>query len=185
MTGAVRRVRIASVMPHDTTPTRGRYVRYARPIATAAALALAVAALGASMTDLGPWYQGLRFPPWKPPDWLFGPAWTTIFALAALSASRAWEHAPTLAYRARLLALFLVNGLLNVAWSALFFRLHRPDWAMTEVVLLWASIVVLIVYTWRASPFAALLLLPYLAWVTFATALNWQVVQLNAPFGAG
>jgi tryptophan-rich sensory protein len=162
----------------------GRYAKYARPIASAAALALVVAALGSTMTDLGPWYSGLRFPAWKPPDWLFGPAWTTIFACVALSAGRAWVHSPSLPYRARLLALFVVNGLLNVAWSALFFGLHRPDWAMTEVVVLWASIVVLIVYAWRASPVAALLLVPYLAWVSFAAALNWAVVKLNAPFGA-
>jgi tryptophan-rich sensory protein len=165
--------------------TQGRYARYARPITTAAALALAIAALGATMTDTGPWYQALRFPSWKPPDWLFGPAWTTIFALCALAAGRAWVHAPSLAYRARLLALFLGNGCLNVAWSALFFGLHRPDWAMTEVLLLWASIVVLVVYCWRASPFASVLLLPYLAWVTFASALNWTVVRLNAPFAGG
>lgn len=163
----------------------GRYARYARPVATAAALAVAVAALGTTMTDLGPWYQGLRFPPWKPPDWLFGPAWTTIFALAAMSASRAWVHSPDLAYRARLLALFLLNGLLNLAWSALFFAAHRPDWAMNEVVILWASIAALMAFTWRASPFASLLLLPYLAWVSFASVLNWHVVKLNAPFGAG
>jgi tryptophan-rich sensory protein len=163
----------------------GRYARYARPIAAAAAVAIAIAAVGSSLTDLGPWYQALKFPPWKPPDWLFGPAWTAIFTLAGLAAGRAWVHAPDLAYRAQLLALFLVNGLLNVAWSALFFGLHRPDWAMTEVILLWLSIVALIVYTWRASPFAALLLVPYLTWVTFATALNWQVVKLNAPFGGG
>jgi benzodiazapine receptor len=163
----------------------GRYARYARPIATAAALAVAVAALGTSMTDLGPWYQGLRVPPWKPPDWLFGPAWTMIFALAAMSASRAWVHAPDLKYRARLLALFLLNGLLNLAWSALFFAAHRPDWAMNEVVLLWTSIAVLMAFTWRASPFASLMLLPYLAWVSFAAVLNWHVVKLNTPFGAG
>jgi benzodiazapine receptor len=163
----------------------GRYARYARPFATAAALAVVVAALGTTMTDLGPWYQSLKTPPWKPPDWLFGPAWTTIFALAALSAGRAWVNAPSLAYRARVLALFLINGLLNLAWSALFFTLHRPDWAMNEVVLLWASILVLVVYTWRASPFASMLLLPYLAWVSFASVLNWQIVKLNAPFGPG
>ncbi len=163
----------------------GRYARYARPIATAAALAMLIAAFGMTMTDLGPWYQSLQFPPWKPPDWLFGPAWTLIFALTAMSASRAWVRRPDIAYRARLLALFLGNGILNILWSALFFRLHRPDWAFTEVVLLWISIAVLIVYTSRASKLAAALLVPYLAWVTFAARLNYEIVRLNGPFGAG
>jgi tryptophan-rich sensory protein len=75
--------------------------------------------------------------------------------------------------------LFGLNALLNVAWSALFFRLHRPDWALLEVVLLWLSIAMLIVLLARISGRASLLLVPYLAWVSFAGVLNWAVVQLN------
>lgn len=163
----------------------GRYARYARPIATAAALAMLIAAFGMTLTDLGPWYQSLRVPPWKPPDWLFGPAWTLIFSLAAMSASRAWVRRTDIPYRARLLALFLGNGILNLLWSVLFFRLHRPDWALNEVALLWLSIAALMIYTYRASRLSAVLLLPYLAWVTFAARLNYEVVRLNGPFGGG
>ena len=152
-----------------------------KPIAAAAAVAVAV---GASATDLGPWYQALRKPSSQPPDWLFGPAWTLIYALAALSAATAWTAAREGAQRTRIVALFGLNALLNVLWSELFFGLHRPDWALAEVVLLWLSILTLIIALRPISSHAAWLLLPYLAWVTFAGVLNQAVVRLNAPFGA-
>ena len=80
------------------------------------------------------------------------------------------------------LGLFALNINLNVLWSGLFFRVQRPDLALVEVVFLWLSIVALIVVLWRMSRMASALLLPYLAWVTFAAALNLAVVRLNAPF---
>jgi len=151
------------------------------PVAIAAAAAVLVAALGATMTDLGPWYQALRKPSWQPPDWLFGPAWTIIFALAALAGVTAWRRAPSRAAREWVLALFLLNGFLNILWSLLFFRLHRPDWALVEVVALWLSILLPMVVVWRWAPLATWLLAPYLAWVAFAGALNLAVVRLNPP----
>lgn len=153
-----------------------------RPILIAAAAAIAVAALGSSMTDIGPWYQGLRFPGWKPPDWLFGPAWTTIFALCALSAATAWRDARETAQREWMIGLFALNGFLNVLWSFLFFTARRPDWALIEVFALWFSILMLIGSLQRYSRPAAWMLVPYLAWVSFAAALNWAVVSMNAPF---
>jgi tryptophan-rich sensory protein len=152
------------------------------PVVIAAAAAVAVAGLGAFMTDLGPWYQGLRQPPWKPPDWLFGPGWTVIFAFAAAAGVTAWRAAPDQSSREWLLVLFSLNGFLNIFWSLLFFRLRRPDWALVEVVFLWLSILLLIVAVARYSKAAAALLAPYLAWVTFAGMLNRAVVELNAPF---
>jgi translocator protein len=147
----------------------------------AALLASVVAALGALVTDLGPWYYHLNLPAWKPPDWAFGPAWTVIFALAALSGYLSWVSGPRDAREARILALFLVNGILNIAWSVLFFRLHRPDWALLEVGLLWLSILGLIVLSAPRSPLASLLLVPYLLWVSFASVLNYSVVRMNGP----
>jgi translocator protein len=155
-----------------------------RPMLAAGIAALAVAALGALITDLGPWYYHLSLPGWKPPDWLFGPAWTLIFSLAAISGYLSWTRAPRNdVSQARILALFLVNAMLNVAWSVLFFRLHRPDWALLEVVLLWVSIVALMVMASRSSHLASWLLLPYLLWVSFAGVLNLSVVRLNGPMG--
>lgn len=157
-------------------------LRRRRPVALAALAALAVAALGALATDLGPWYQGLEQPAWKPPDVLFGPAWTVIYTLTALSALLALQKAAPGAARHNLLAFFGVNATLNVLWSLLFFRFQRPDWALYEVVPFWASICVLVLATARVSRLASGLLLPYLAWVSFAAALNLAVVRLNAPF---
>lgn len=154
------------------------------PVAVAAAAALFVASLGGSMTDLGPWYQNLRKPSWQPPDWLFPPAWTTIFALTAASAVLAWRAAPSSTMREWIIGLFCLNGFLNILWSGLFFRLRRPDWALIEVAVLWLSIVVLIFVTGRVSRTAAWLLVPYLLWVSFASALNYAVAKLNGPFGA-
>jgi benzodiazapine receptor len=153
------------------------------PIAVAAGSAILVASVGATMTDIGPWYQGLAKPSWQPPDWLFGPAWTLIFALAALSAATAWRDAPDQASREWMVGLFAINGVLNILWSALFFRLRRPDWALVEVAFLWLSVLALILLLRRYSRLAAWLLSPYLAWVTFAAVLNLAMVRLNAPFG--
>jgi len=154
-----------------------------RAIATAAAAATAVALLGGVASPIGPWYYALTKPWFQPPDWAFAPAWTVIFALTALSGVWAWQANPPLRPWARILALYAINGLLNVLWSALFFTLHRPDWALCEVPALWLSVLGLIVTIWPYSRRAAWVLVPYLVWVAFAALLNLAVVQLNAPFG--
>ena len=155
-----------------------------RAIATAALAALAAAGLGALSTDIGAWYASLREPTWKPPDLLFGPAWTLIYALAALAGVQAWTRTPDKPGRDGILIAFGLNAVLNVVWSLLFFRLRRPDWALSEVGLLWASIALLMVVLGRRRPSAAALLAPYLLWVAFAGVLNSEVVRLNVPFGA-
>jgi translocator protein len=152
-------------------------------IIVAAASVSLVAVIGGLMTDVGPWYEGLRFPKLRPPNWLFGPAWTLLFILIAAAGVIAWESADDPAGRFQIVVLFAINGVLNLFWSPLFFKLRRPDWAFYELLLFWLSIVVLIAVVGRVSSFAACLLVPYLAWVTFAGWLNWRVVQLNKPFG--
>jgi benzodiazapine receptor len=146
---------------------------------------MAVAALGALTTELGPWYYRLHKPAWQPPDWLFGPAWTLIFALAALAGVLYWKQRENRNDRLQLLAAFALNAFLNTFWSLLFFRVKRPDWALDEVGFLWLSIGLLIVLLARGSRIGAWLLVPYLAWVSFAAALNWKIVQLNMPFLTG
>ena len=153
------------------------------PVTIATAMALCVAALGATITDLGPWYQALAKPGWNPPDVVFPMGWTLIYALITIAGITAWRAAPTAAKAEWVIVLFALNGFLNITWSLIFFRLQRPDWAFTELVLLWLSILVMILYCGRFSRSAAALLVPYLAWVSFAGALNWAVVELNAPFG--
>ncbi|KQP39408.1 MULTISPECIES: TspO/MBR family protein [unclassified Methylobacterium] len=153
------------------------------PVVTAAAAALVTALAGGLLTTTGPWYQSLRRPSWKPPDWAFGPVWTTIFTLTAISAVIAWHAEAGTSARGALLATYGVNLVLNIAWSGIFFRLRRPDWAYLEVIALWLSIVALIAVTAQVSGIAALLLAPYLAWVSVATLLNRAIVRLNGPFG--
>ncbi len=154
-----------------------------RPIAVAAAAAVFVGALGSTVTDLGPWYQALQKPDWQPPGPAFGAIWTTIYALTAAAAVVTWRRAPKGAEREWLIGLFALNGFLNVLWSLLFFRVHRPDWSLIEVAFLWLSIVALIVFTSRHARLAGVLLTPYLIWVSIATVLNFEVVRLNGPFG--
>jgi len=149
------------------------------PIVVAALAVLAMGAGGGLLTDLGPWYQSLVQPEWKPPDIAFGPVWTTIFVLAAIGGVLAWSAAESIADRRLILTLFGVNAVLNLGWSALFFQLKRPDWALAELVLLWLSILALIVGLKRLSLAASLLVVPYLAWVTFAGVLNYAIVRLN------
>jgi translocator protein len=156
--------------------------RERKPVLAAAGVAVGVALLGMVTTNLGPWYQNLRKPAWQPPDALFGPVWTLIFALAALSFILYWRRLVLRNDRLEAIAAFLINGFLNVVWSLLFFGLQRPDWALYEVVLLWTSIVVMIALVKRSSTPAAVLLLPYLIWVSFAAVLNLAIVRLNAPF---
>ena len=156
--------------------------RSRKPVLAAAGAAAAVAALGAITTDLGPWYRALIKPDWQPPDALFGPAWTLIFALAAYSFVLYWWKPVRRDKRLEVIAAFVFNGFLNALWSLLFFRFERPDWALYEVAFLWGSIIVMIVLVGLTSRPAAALLIPYLLWVSFASVLNLKIVQLNAPF---
>jgi len=156
---------------------------WAAPLLVASLAAMLVAALGATMTDLGPWYQALAKPDWSPPDIAFPLAWTFIFGLTVLAAATAWRAAYDSATKDWLIILFAMNGTLNIVWSILFFRLQRPDWAILELGVLWISIVVLLAFTARFSKLGAALLLPYLIWVSTAGLLNWNVIELNGPFG--
>lgn len=149
------------------------------PVAAAIGWAVGLCLIGGLMTPRAQWYAQLRKPSWQPPGWLFGPAWTLILGLAAWSGVIAWDAARGPADHTAILVLFGVNGVCHLAWSPLFFKAQRPDWALGEVPFLWASILALVVGLWPIAPAAALLNLPYLAWVSFAAYLNWTIVRLN------
>lgn len=155
--------------------------RWLFPVLIAALAATAVAVMGATVTDVGPWYDSLKQPRWAPPDMAYGIAWTVIYALTALAGVNGWLASPR-REREWLIGLFALNGFLNILWSLLFFRLHRPDWALIEVLGLWLSVAALIITVWRRSIAGAVLLIPYLLWVTFAGYLNMTIVRLNGPF---
>ena len=153
-----------------------------RNVVVAIAAAFVVATAGGLLTELGPWYQALRVPPWKPPDWAFGPIWTTIFGLTTWAGLRGWRDARDASYRIRLVVLLALNGAFNILWSVLFFKLYRPDWAFVEVWFLWTSILGLLVLLGRTSRLSGALMVPYLAWVSTAAYLNYTIIQLNGPF---
>ncbi|AJP74055.1 TspO/MBR family protein [Sphingomonas hengshuiensis] len=152
------------------------------PILIAGFAAMAVAVAGATITDIGPWYHSLKQPRWAPPEMAYGVAWTAIYACTALAGVTGWLAMPNWREREWLLGMFALNGFLNIVWSLLFFRLHRPDWAVIEVLGLWLSVAALIVILWRRSMTGAVLMVPYLLWVTFAGYLNMTIVNLNGPF---
>ena len=137
-------------------------------IGVAALTAVAIAGLGGVLTEIGPWYRGLRKPSWQPPDWLFGPAWTVILGMAAAAGVLAWNGAADTAGQVRVLLLFAANAVFHVLWSPLFFRWRRPDWALAEVPFLWLSILAMVIWLAPYSTTASWLLVPYLVWVTFA-----------------
>ncbi|MEE4153786.1 MAG: TspO/MBR family protein [Erythrobacter sp.] len=153
------------------------------PVLVATVAAFGVAFLGATITDLGPWYQALEKPAWTPPDGLFPIAWTLIYALITVAGLNAWWTAPNARISQTVISLFALNGFLNITWSLLFFRLERPDFALIELGALWLSILVMMVYCGKFARTASWLLAPYLAWASYAAALNWAVVELNGPFG--
>jgi len=115
----------------------------------------------------------------------FGPAWTVILGLAAWSAIIAWYAADGPREQTSVVILFALNALFHFLWSPLFFRARRPDWALIEVVFLWASLVALVIGLWPISQQASLLIVPYLLWVSFAAWLNREIVKLNGPFARG
>ncbi len=152
------------------------------PTLVAAGGVTVVAVAGALLTELGPWYYGLKKPSWQPPDWLFGPAWTSIFICEAAAAVIAWNTLHWHPAMILLIALLVLNGALNMLWSLFFFKWHRPDYAQREVIFLWLSILAPMILLFTTVGWPGFLLLPYLLWVSFAAYLNLRIVRLNAPF---
>lgn len=124
------------------------------------------------------WYGLLQKPSFNPPSWVFGPVWTVLYILMAVSAWLVWEKADQAPVRLAL-SLFFVQLLLNVTWSILFFGMGRPDLAFGEILVLWALILAVTVLFYRVRPAAGLLMIPYLAWVSFAVVLNGFIWRLN------
>ena len=123
----------------------------------------------------GSWYAGLNKPSWNPPAWIFGPAWTLLYTLMAVAAWLVWKRAGF----TRPLALYFVQLALNAAWTPIFFGAHELGWALIEIVTMWIAIALTLISFFRVSSAAGWLLVPYLAWVTFATALNFALWKLN------
>lgn len=137
----------------------------------------AVASSGAFFRP-GAWYRQIAKPSWTPPNWLFGPAWSILYATIAVAGWLVWFEAgfdgaavPLTIYAAQLV--------FNALWSWLFFGLRRPDMAFAEGMMLWASVLATILAFYPVQPGAAYLLIPYLLWVSFAMVLNFTIWRLN------
>lgn len=143
-------------------------------------LCLGVAGLGGAITasSVGTWYQTLQKPSFNPPDWIFAPVWTTLYALMAIAAWRVWRRAGFTSGRNALL-LFAGQLGLNLAWSYLFFGLRRIDLALIEIVILLLAIAMNAILFWRIDRWAGALFVPYLGWVAFAAVLNGALWLLN------
>jgi benzodiazapine receptor len=140
-------------------------------------LCFAAASLGAVFMP-GDWYAALKKPAWNPPGWMFGPVWSALYMMMAVAAWLVWQRGGFAAQR-RPLGFFLAQLALNALWTPLFFGLHQPGVAFAEIVLLWLAIAWTIVAFWPLHRVAAGLLVPYLAWVSFAAVLNGTLWRLN------
>lgn len=149
---------------------------FKRALALAGWVALSwSAALSGIIFMPGEWYAGLNKPSWNPPNWLFGPVWTALYLSMGVSAWLVWQTG-----RGRpALALFLIQLVLNALWTPVFFGLKQPGAAFAVILAMWCAIAATLGAFWRQSSTAAALLVPYLAWVTFAGALNFTIWQLN------
>jgi tryptophan-rich sensory protein len=138
-----------------------------------------LAAMTGAFFRPGEWYERLKKPSWRPPNRLFAPVWTVLYVMIAVSGWLVWREFG-FAGAVLPLAVYALQLVLNAAWTPLFFGLHRPDLAFVDIVLVWLSIVATIALFLPLHVGAALLLVPYLAWVTFATALNFAIWRLNS-----
>ena len=143
-------------------------------------ICFAAAGIGSWFTaqSVGGWYTTIIKPDWTPPNWLFGPVWTLLYVLMAISGWLIWRLRDTFDVRF-ILGIFLLQLILNVAWSGLFFGAQRIGAGAVEVVILWLSIAAYMIFSWPVSQTASLLFAPYLIWVGYASALNISIYFLN------
>jgi len=132
-----------------------------------------------TMPSIPGWYAGLSKPPFNPPNWIFGPVWTILYAMMGLSAYLIYQSGIGKKQVKRALAVFAVQLLLNTLWSIVFFGVHMIFAAVIVILLLWGMILVTIIVFHRISKAAAYLLIPYILWVSFATVLNISLYILN------
>ncbi len=136
------------------------------------------AAVGAAFVSIDDWYAALNKPSWNPPAWIFGPAWTLLYIMMAVAAWLVWREGGW-KVQGRALRWFLLQWMLNALWTPLFFGMHRAGLAFAEIIVLWFALLATLASFWLVRKVAGVLLLPYLAWVSFASALNFAIWRLN------
>ncbi|MGA9524267.1 MAG: TspO/MBR family protein [Myxococcaceae bacterium] len=161
-----------------STPERSRSALVLLAFVGVCLLAGALGGL-ATQSGIGSWYQSLRKPAWNPPSWVFSPVWTTLYVLMGTSAWLVWRERGFAPARTEF-GLFGTQLFLNALWSFLFFGFRAPLLALIELVLLAGAVLATLLAFWRVRPLAGALLIPYLAWVTFAGVLNATLWRMNA-----
>lgn len=149
-------------------------------VAICFALCFAVAALGALATTpkIPTWYATLNKPSFTPPNYVFPIVWNILYAMMAISLWRLWQAAPGI-WRSRAIIFFLIQLALNLAWSWVFFGTQSISGGLTIIIALDVALLITIFTAWKTDRFAAALLLPYLLWIGYATALNVEIARLN------
>lgn len=172
------------------TPPPVSYRKDSLRLGISIAIPLMAGAIGSIFTSesVSTWFQTIEKPSFSPPNWFFGPVWTTLYVMMGISLFLVWRATTstttfTKDRRSRKISAFIAFGsqlILNVSWSFLFFGLRSPQFAFVEIIILLISIVVTIVIFSKISKLAAILMLPYAGWVTFASFLNLQIWLLNS-----
>jgi benzodiazapine receptor len=150
-------------------------------LAAFVALTFSAAGIASAFTSrsVRVWYPSLRKPPGNPPASYFGPVWTILYALMTIAAWNVWRVGGGWSGATAAITIFLIQLALNAGWSVLFFGMRSPGMALIEIIVLWAAILANVIFFWRISVLSAGLLLPYLAWVSYATYLNAEIWRLN------
>ena len=145
------------------------------------AITFLVGAVAAWFTTAGVngWYAVANKPSFNPPNWVFAPVWTALYLMMGIALWLVWKKDGVKTGRRTALILFAIQLLLNFAWSFIFFYAHQPGWAFAEILLMWVSIMLTIIWFGKVSPAAAWLLVPYIWWVSFASLLNFYIWKLN------
>lgn len=126
------------------------------------------------------WYPTLLKPSFNPPNWLFGPVWIVLYLMMGIALYLIWQRSGTGQNVQTAVIFFIIQLVLNAAWSLIFFGLQSPFWAFVEIVALWIAILITIILFREISRTASYLLVPYILWVTFAAILNFSIWRLNA-----
>jgi tryptophan-rich sensory protein len=129
--------------------------------------------------NVGTWYTTIQKPSWNPPNWIFGPVWTTLYILMGIALYLVWKEDSSDFLKKLAIVFFTLQLVLNFFWSFIFFQQHEMGWALVEIIALWLAILVTIFSFANISKTAAWLLVPYIAWVSFATILNYTLWKIN------
>jgi len=150
-------------------------------LVVAVAIPLVAGFLGSifTMPSIPTWYAAINKPAFNPPNWIFGPVWTTLFILMGIALYLIWDKGLDKIQVRTAVNIFSAQLVLNILWSLIFFSLHSPFWAFIEIIALWLLILWTIIAFYRLDKVAGLILIPYILWVSFASFLNLTVYLLN------